>query len=68
MFSAGLCLVSNGAQQYHVGLFPVLESGRMFHGSIVALVTPMRVDGSVDDESLDRLVEFHVENKTDAIV
>lgn len=40
----------------------------MFHGSIVALVTPMREDGSVDDESLDRLIEFHIENRTDAIV
>jgi len=40
----------------------------MFHGSIVALVTPMHADGSVDFEGLARLVEFHVENKTDAIV
>jgi 4-hydroxy-tetrahydrodipicolinate synthase len=40
----------------------------MFHGSMVALVTPMFEDGSLDYESLDRLVEFHVENKTDAIV
>ncbi len=40
----------------------------MFHGSMVALVTPMHADGSVDFEGLARLVEFHVENKTDAIV
>ena len=40
----------------------------MFHGSMVALVTPMHDDGSLDYESLQRLVEFHVENKTDAIV
>lgn len=40
----------------------------MFHGSLVALVTPMRTDGSIDEESLERLVEFHVENGTDAIV
>ena len=40
----------------------------MFHGSMVALVTPMQDDGSLDFESLDRLIEFHVENKTDAIV
>ena len=40
----------------------------MFHGSMVALVTPMLEDGSLDFESLDRLVEFHVENKTDAII
>lgn len=40
----------------------------MFHGSIVAIVTPMREDGSLDPDSLDRLVEFHIENGTDAIV
>jgi 4-hydroxy-tetrahydrodipicolinate synthase len=40
----------------------------MFHGSMVALVTPMHEDGSLDYESLHRLVEFHVEHKTDAIV
>jgi 4-hydroxy-tetrahydrodipicolinate synthase len=40
----------------------------MFHGSMVALVTPMHEDGSLDYESLDHLVEFHIENQTDAIV
>jgi 4-hydroxy-tetrahydrodipicolinate synthase len=35
---------------------------------MVALVTPMQEDGSVDFDSLGRLVEFHVENGTDAIV
>ncbi len=40
----------------------------MFHGSMVALVTPMQADGSVDHESLRGLVEFHVESGTDAIV
>ncbi|WP_455211245.1 4-hydroxy-tetrahydrodipicolinate synthase [Kaarinaea lacus] len=40
----------------------------MFHGSMVALVTPMHEDGSLDYEALDRLVEFHIENQTDAII
>ena len=40
----------------------------MFHGSMVALVTPMREDGSIDEASFARLVEFHVENGTDALV
>lgn len=40
----------------------------MFHGSMVALVTPMQEDGSVDFDCLARLVEFHVESGTDAIV
>ena len=40
----------------------------MFHGSMVALVTPMHTDGSVDFDSLSQLVEFHIENGTSAIV
>ena len=40
----------------------------MFHGSMVALVTPMHPDGAVDEAALDALVEFHVENGTDAII
>ena len=40
----------------------------MFHGSMVALVTPMHGDGAVDEDSLQQLVDFHVENGTDAIV
>jgi len=40
----------------------------MYTGSMVAIVTPMHEDGSVDDDALARLVEFHIENGTDAIV
>jgi len=40
----------------------------MFHGSMVALVTPMLGEGAIDEDSLQRLVDFHVENHTDAIV
>ena len=40
----------------------------MFRGSMVALVTPMREDGSVDEDSLRALVDWHVEQGTDAIV
>ena len=40
----------------------------MFHGSMVALVTPMRDDGAIDDESLAKLIEFHIGQGTDAIV
>lgn len=40
----------------------------MFHGSMVALVTPMRGDGSVDTPALHRLLDFHIENRTNAIV
>jgi len=40
----------------------------MFKGSMVALVTPMRGDGQVDDEALAALIEWHVDSGTDAIV
>lgn len=40
----------------------------MITGSLVALVTPMFEDGSVDFDSLRKLVDFHVEAKTDAII
>jgi len=40
----------------------------MIKGSIVALVTPMTTSGAIDWEALHRLVEFHLENGTDAIV
>ncbi|RMG50160.1 MAG: 4-hydroxy-tetrahydrodipicolinate synthase [Gammaproteobacteria bacterium] len=40
----------------------------MFHGSMVALVTPMHPDGSIDEAALERLVEFHVGEGTDVIV
>ncbi|MDO6460276.1 4-hydroxy-tetrahydrodipicolinate synthase [Granulosicoccaceae sp. 1_MG-2023] len=40
----------------------------MFQGSIVAIVTPMREDGSVDEAALADLVEFHVQSGTDGIV
>lgn len=40
----------------------------MFTGSMVAIVTPMHEDGSVDFDGLARLIEFHIENGTDAIV
>lgn len=40
----------------------------MFHGSMVALVTPMREDGAIDDDSLAGLIGFHISQGTDAIV
>ncbi|OTQ71351.1 MULTISPECIES: 4-hydroxy-tetrahydrodipicolinate synthase [unclassified Gilliamella] len=40
----------------------------MFTGSLVALVTPMDSKGNVDHVSLKKLVEYHIENGTSAIV
>ena len=36
-------------------------------GSIVAIVTPMHEDGSLDLPGMRRLVDFHVQEGTDAI-
>lgn len=35
---------------------------------MVALVTPMRADGSLDSDCLHKLIEFHISSGTDAIV
>lgn len=40
----------------------------MIQGSIVAIVTPMHADGRVDSDALDRLVDWHIAEGTDAIV
>jgi len=40
----------------------------MFHGSMVALVTPMHADESLDSDGLGRLIEFHIAQGSDGIV
>ena len=40
----------------------------MMEGSLVALVTPMEPDGTLDLDSLRRLIEFHLAEGTDGIV
>jgi 4-hydroxy-tetrahydrodipicolinate synthase len=40
----------------------------MFKGSMVALVTPMQPDGSIDKKSLCELIDWHVAAKTDGLV
>lgn len=40
----------------------------MIRGSIVAIVTPMQADGAVDYASLGALVDWHINEGTDAIV
>jgi 4-hydroxy-tetrahydrodipicolinate synthase len=44
-----------------------MEVISMFHGVIVALVTPFK-NGLIDEEKLRELVEFHIERGTDALV
>ena len=40
----------------------------MLKGSLVALITPMNQDGSINDEQLHDLIDWHIENGTDGIV
>ncbi len=40
----------------------------MFEGSLVALVTPMLSDGSIDYSNLEALIDFHVKQGTNALV
>jgi 4-hydroxy-tetrahydrodipicolinate synthase len=40
----------------------------MFQGSIVALVTPMNPNGSIDIGNFKNLLDFHIDNKTDGVV
>ncbi|WP_027857035.1 4-hydroxy-tetrahydrodipicolinate synthase [Marinobacterium jannaschii] len=40
----------------------------MITGSLVALVTPMKTDGSVDWDALNKIVDLHLEKGTDSIV
>lgn len=41
---------------------------KIVEGSIVALITPMTADRSVDYQALTRLIEHHISSGTDAIV
>ena len=40
----------------------------MIQGSIVAIVTPMHEDGSLDAEALKKLLDWHIAEGTDAVV
>jgi 4-hydroxy-tetrahydrodipicolinate synthase len=40
----------------------------MFHGSMVAIITPMHENGAVDFNSMSDLIEWHIDNGTQALV
>ena len=40
----------------------------MFHGSMVAIITPFDAQGQFDEQSYRQLIEFQIENGTDVIV
>ncbi len=44
------------------------QQAQTIQGSIVAIVTPMFEDGSVDWKGLEKLVEWHIEQGTNSIV
>ncbi|HHB1599392.1 TPA: dihydrodipicolinate synthase family protein, partial [Acinetobacter baumannii] len=44
------------------------QQAQTIQGSIVAIVTPMLKDGGVDWKSLEKLVEWHIEQGTNSIV
>lgn len=45
-----------------------MNNRRIPRGSFVAMITPFREDGSVNVERIRELVEWHIEEETDAIV
>lgn len=45
-----------------------LGDEEMFKGSMVALVTPMHADGSIDKNSFRDLIEWHISEKTAALI
>jgi 4-hydroxy-tetrahydrodipicolinate synthase len=49
-------------------LFIVMRINHSLTGSMVALITPMHDDGSVDFAALESLVDFHVASGTRAII
>ena len=45
-----------------------MNNKHSFIGSNVALITPMFVDGSVDYQALNQLIDFHIDSGTSSIV
>ena len=41
---------------------------RIFTGAGIAILTPMHADGSINWEELGRLIDWQIENSTDAII
>ena len=40
----------------------------IFTGAGVALITPMHEDGSINYDEMERIVNYQIENGTDAII
>ena len=59
--------VSAGYSQFEKGVFVMSAGNRKFEGSMVAIVTPFR-KGKVDKKAFAALIDFHIENGTDALI
>lgn len=56
------------AIRYNHPFIPLRNNIIMIQGSIVAIVTPMHADGSLDLPSLRKLIDWHIAEGTDSIV
>ena len=65
---AKLCRWHNPVFSRILSVVELVAGPPMFSGSIVALITPMHEDGSVDWQSYDRLIHWHLEQGTDGLV
>src|SRR5881394_2509885 len=45
-----------------------MKNKKVFRGVGVALVTPFKSDGAIDEPALERLVDFQIEEGTDFLV
>ena len=62
------CLIAPAARNIRDPPQQTLPGAQMFGGSMVAVVTPMTANGEIDFPAWERLLHFHVEHGTDAIV
>ena len=69
-FICRLCLFIQGSLYTIADLFFLTRCGKsgMFKGSLVALVTPMLEDEAIDYDSLQKLINFHVEQGSHGLV
>ncbi len=51
-----------------ISFFLFLPNNIMIQGSVVAIVTPMHADGSIDMPGLRKLIDWHIAEGTDGIV
>jgi 4-hydroxy-tetrahydrodipicolinate synthase len=60
--------MAGGAPRRRADSGALVEAPHMFRGSIVAVVTPFKDDGSIDLNAYGRLIDMHLERGTHGIV